>query len=353
MLGYVSSVTRNECTDSVNGILDIVSGWEDLHVVSRMYETTLSALRDASNERMWFNTNIKLAKVYMQIPDYTSVQNTINSLHDSCKLTDGTDDPSKGNFLLEVYGMTIQLCTATKDNALMKEVYPKIMLLNAAVEDPRVMGVIREEGGKMYMSMGSWGEAYNEFYEGFRNYQEAGNARAKECLKYVVLANMLNLSDINPFAAREAKVFQDEREIVAMMDLRMAYESNDLAKFERTLHDRRSRITDDPFVMTYVDPLRRRMRESVLLHLCRPYKKITLQFMAGELNLSAKEVESLLIDLILDHRINAKIDQINGFLLLEGCKETSSKKLDALERWSFALKSLTTHLSDRVTYTMR
>lgn len=26
------------------------------------------------------------------------------------------------------------------------------------------------------------------------------------CLKYVVLANMLALSDINPFAAREAKV---------------------------------------------------------------------------------------------------------------------------------------------------
>lgn len=65
------------------------------------------------------------------------------------------------------------------------------------------------------------------------------------------------------------------------MDLRMAYEGNDLAKFERTLHDKRNRITDDPFVMTYLDPLRRRIRESVLLHLTRPYKKITMTFMAG------------------------------------------------------------------------
>lgn len=31
----------------------------------------------------------------------------------------------------------------------------------------------------MYMSMGNWGQAYNEFYEGFRNYQEAGNPNAK------------------------------------------------------------------------------------------------------------------------------------------------------------------------------
>ena len=74
--------------------------------------------------------------------------------------------------------------------------------------------------------------------------------------------------------------FQEEKEIVAMMDLRMAYEGNDLAKFEHTLHDKRNRITDDPFVMTYLGPLRRRIRESVLLHLCRPYKKITMTFMA-------------------------------------------------------------------------
>ena len=65
-----------------------------------------------------------------------------------------------------------------------------------------------------------------------------------------------------------------------MIDVRMAYEGNDLAKFECTLHDKRNRITDDPFVMTYLGPLRQRIRESVHLHLCRPYTKITMTFMA-------------------------------------------------------------------------
>ena len=55
------------------------------------------------------------------------------------------------------------------------------------------------------------------------------------CTKYVVLASMLSLSDINPFAAREAKVFSDDKEIVAMSDLRMCLEKNDLSKFERTI----------------------------------------------------------------------------------------------------------------------
>lgn len=131
------------------------------------------------------------------------------------------------------------------------------MNLNAAVLDPRIMGVIREEGGKMQMAEGNWEDAYNELYEAFRNYQEAGNSRARDCLKvhtyihagvsyainntkffckkYVVLASMLSLSDINPFAAREAKVFSDDKEIVAMSDLRMCLEKNDLSKFERTI----------------------------------------------------------------------------------------------------------------------
>ena len=44
-------------------------------------------------------------------------------------------------------------------------------------------------------------------------YRCTGNPRAKDALKYVVLANMLALSDINPFAAQEAIAFQEEKEV--------------------------------------------------------------------------------------------------------------------------------------------
>jgi len=45
----------------------------------------------------------------------------------------------------------------------------------------------------------------------------------------------LALTDINPFSAREAKVFAEDKEIVAMSELRDSLESNDLSRFERTL----------------------------------------------------------------------------------------------------------------------
>lgn len=110
---------------------------------------------------------------------------------------------------------------------------------------------------------GLWKEAYTELNEAFRAYQEAGNTRAKTCLKYVVVASMLSLSDINPFAAREAKVFSEDAEIMAMGDLRASLEANDLRRFERTLRNKANRIADEPFIMKYIQPLRRRMHEQV------------------------------------------------------------------------------------------
>eukprot|EP00611_Tribonema_gayanum_P020471 TRINITY_DN3740_c0_g1_i1.p1 TRINITY_DN3740_c0_g1~~TRINITY_DN3740_c0_g1_i1.p1 ORF type:complete len:436 (-),score=200.11 TRINITY_DN3740_c0_g1_i1:653-1960(-) len=337
---------------SINQVLDTVSACTDLKSVGEVYRLTLGALKSGGNERLWFNTKAKLAKAYLQGGDFAAADHTIAELHRTCTGADGADDQSKGTYLLEVYGLIIQLCTATKDTARMREVYPKVMQLNAAVEDPRTMGLIREEGGKMYMATGQWSMAYNEFYEGFRNYQEAGNKRAKDCLKYVVLANMLALSDINPFAAREAKVYQEEKEVAAMMELRMAYETNDLARFEKTLQNKANRILDDNFIMAYVEPLKRRMREQVLLAIVKPYRRINLAFMARELNLPEPAVEGLLVELILDERLSGSIDQLQGFLQVgEDDADNSPKKYEALMGWSDELRKATTALTSRIALT--
>ena len=82
-------------------------------------------------------------------------------------------------------------------------------------------------------------------------------------LKYVVLANMLARSAINPFSAREARAYQEESEIVAMQNLRAAYEANNLSSFERILGTPSNRILADPFIMSFLSPLRRAMHEQV------------------------------------------------------------------------------------------
>merc|ERR1719161_3141720 len=187
------------------------------------------------------------------------LQRAVHTLHKTCQKPDGTDDVSKGSHLLEVYALEIQMCALTKNSVRMKDIYPKTINLTSAIADPRNIAVIRESGGKMYMSEKKWEAAYNEFFEAFKNYQETGNAtRAKIMLKYVVLANMLALSDINPFDSREAKVYQDDPEIGAMASLRTAYEQNDITTIDQLLTN--GRIVADPFIKTHVQDLLQKIR---------------------------------------------------------------------------------------------
>jgi len=51
----------------------------------------------------------------------------------------------------------------------------------------------------------NWKEAQSDFFESFRNYDEAGSLRRIQVLKYLVLTSMLMKSEINPFDSQETK----------------------------------------------------------------------------------------------------------------------------------------------------
>ena len=68
----------------------------------------------------------------------------------------------------------------------MQQLYQKALAIKSAIPHPRIMGIIRECGGKMHMAERQWAEAATDFFEAFKNYDEAGNQRRIQCLKYVI-----------------------------------------------------------------------------------------------------------------------------------------------------------------------
>lgn len=73
----------------------------------------------------------------------------------------------------------------------MNRVYPMTTQLNAVISDPKVMGVIKECGGKMFMSDKKWDLALEELNDCFKFYNESGNSKAKTTLVFVILAAIL------------------------------------------------------------------------------------------------------------------------------------------------------------------
>ncbi|KAL9698889.1 hypothetical protein quinque_002330 [Culex quinquefasciatus] len=111
LLTYIkSAVTRNHSEKSINSILDYISTSKNMKQLQNFYETTLEALKDAKNNRLWFKTNTKLGKLYFDRNDFGKLQKILKQLHQSCQTDDGEDDLKKGK-LLEVYALEIQMYT--------------------------------------------------------------------------------------------------------------------------------------------------------------------------------------------------------------------------------------------------
>jgi COP9 signalosome complex subunit 2 len=277
MLTYIkSAVTRNYSEKCINSILDHVSSSSNTELLQEFYETTLKALEEAKNDRLWFKTNLKLCKLWFDMKEFARMAKMLKVLHKSCQNEDGTDDQKKGTQLLEVYAIEIQMYTEQKNNKKLKQLYQRALTIKSAIPHPRIMGIIRECGGKMHMAERGWTQAHTDFFEAFKNYDEAGNQRRIQCLKYLVLANMLMESQVDPFDAQEAKPYKNDPEILAMTNLVSAYQRKAILEFEKILKTNRKTIMDDPFIRDYIEDLLKNIRTQVLLKVLPPGFRATL-----------------------------------------------------------------------------
>ena len=55
--------------------------------------------------------------------------------------------------------------TELKNSKRLKELYHKALTIKSAIPHPRILGIIRECGGKMHMHERSWPEAATDFFE--------------------------------------------------------------------------------------------------------------------------------------------------------------------------------------------
>ncbi|KAB1213523.1 COP9 signalosome complex subunit 2 [Morella rubra] len=175
----------------------------------------------------------------------------------------------------------------------------------------------------MHMAERHWAEAATDFFEAFKNYDEAGNQRRDSgdacvgILRNALMEIIYALPYVSPLA-----------ECV----------SSSLTAFVQNIDTQSNRrtIMDDPFSRNYVEDLLKNIRTQVLLKLIKPYTRIRIPLKSNvsyslpggwELNVPEQDVEQLLVSLILDNRINRHIDQV--YRLLERWDRSKGTKKDA------------------------
>lgn len=333
MLTYIKdAVTRNMSDKTISTLLDFVAAAQNLDLLLEFYSATLSAAKEVKNERLWFRTNMKLARLWFEKKSYDKVFEIIAETHKTCLQEDGTDDPKKSTQLLDIYSLEIQVHNELSDFQKMTVAYHKALRVKNAIPSPMVNGIIKEAGGKVNAKAGSWNAAFSSFFDAFHSYDEAGHSRRLQCLKYLCVANMMMLSNINPFEGAETRPYVALPEIVPMVKLVTAFQTSNVDDFEKVLGEYRDELVDG-FIAEFVPALYVNVRTQLLLKLIVPYTTVRVEFLAKSLNVSVAEVESMLVSLVLDKKVDGRIDQINKRLLV-GTRDNSARKYDKYNYWA-------------------
>ncbi|KAL8853433.1 MAG: hypothetical protein Q9221_001750 [Calogaya cf. arnoldii] len=342
LLTYVkSAVTRNYSEKSINNMLDFIEkGSENekaYHCMEKFYSLTLESFQSTNNERLWLKTNIKLARLWLDRRQYTELVKKVRDLHKACQREDGTDDPSKSTYAMEVYALEIQMYADTRNNKRLKALYNRALTVRSAVPHPKIMGIIRECGGKMHMSEENWKDAQIDFNVSFRSYDEAGSGQRLQVLKYLVLTTMLMKSEINPFDSQETKAYKNDPRISGMTELVEAYQRDDIQRYESILQNNKDLLAD-PFIAENIDEVTRNMRTKGVLKLIAPYTRFNLAFVAKQLKISVAEVQDIVGFLIVDNKLQAKIDQEKGTVEFESNEDVG--RTQSMQQWTSAIDSL-------------
>ncbi|KAL7784356.1 COP9 signalosome complex subunit 2 [Trichoderma ceciliae] len=342
LLTYVkSAVTRNYSEKSINNMLDYIEKGADesaaVKSMEKFYSLTLQSFQSTNNERLWLKTNIKLAKLLLDRKEYPAVSKKLRELHRACQRSDGSDDPGKGTYSLEIYALEIQMLAETRNNKQLKTLYNRALKVKSAVPHPRIMGIIRECGGKMHMSEENWKEAQSDFFESFRNYDEAGSLQRIQVLKYLLLTTMLMKSNINPFDSQETKPYKTDPRISAMTELVDAYQRDDVHAYEKALRNNQD-ILADPFIAENIDEVTRNMRTKGVLKLIAPYTRMKLSWIANQLKISEPEVQDILSFLIIDGKIKGSVNQQAG--ILEIVSNADISRIQALDNLTTSIHDL-------------
>ncbi|KAJ8960472.1 hypothetical protein NQ318_013756 [Aromia moschata] len=348
LLGYINnSVTKNHGEKSINSILDYTSSSRDIEMLQNFYETTLAALKNAKNDRLWVQDQHEVGQGVSGARGVFEVGQHYQAAQADLQPPLSRDRPAQGSHdtrdksrtqLLEIYALEIQMYTEQKNHKQLKDLYERSLRVRSAIPHPLIMSVIRECGGKMHLRSGDYEKAYTDFFEAFKNYDEAGNPRRINCLKYLILTSMLLKSAINPFDSQEAKPYKNDSEVKAMTDLISAFQNNNMKDFERIFQENKDSLMADQFVHEHIADLLKHIRTKVLLILVKPYNNIKLDFISKELGISEEEVESLLVSCILDGFIDGRIDQVNKILIMR--HGTGDDKYVAMEKLAGQIRTL-------------
>lgn len=337
VFAFATNISESELEAAVKRVLNGAverSDSKDFKGVRLVFERTLKELDRLDYGTLWFDASFLLSDAYERRDQLKDSETVLETCLEKCR-DGGRDDPRKGNTLAQIYARLAKMRIEAEkdDDDFLNYIYSKTKPLKVDVPDARNEAVLKECWGKRFGFRGQWTRAFAELYDAFKNYQNTGqNEAAKRCLRYSIMAHMLRADRTqNPLEQKEALAYKNDLSINRMDKLRNAHRNCDPKRFA----DEMKNLRPDRFMKRYVDIIYNDFRERAIQDMIKSYQRIRIASLASDLCINEDGVIDILVQLILDGRVNGRINEPEGLLDLRKPKDSSEqKKYNGLRDWT-------------------
>lgn len=272
--------------------------------VNRMYDVIVSHLDDScvsgmSGQRLWLKININRLNNILESGDWPECELLIKSINSRLE---EVSELTRNSYGLEVIAAEIAyVMKQGGDISRLSQLYRRSTELNTAITHPRVMGIVRECGATIHFYSKNYDKARVEFYECFKNYDEAGYEAKRKILKYLSLCSLLTENEVNPFESQETQTYALLPEYHNLIELVKCYERQDLYGFlsvVKKMHDTNDELIGDKIFHHSEKQILHNLKVKLLINYLNAYSVIKYDTIIRKLLLSGDtELEDLIISM--------------------------------------------------------
>lgn len=171
-----------------------------------------------------------------------------------------------------------------------------------------------------------WDKACEEFFQSFKNYDEAGSPAKIQILKYLVVASILTNSDINVFDSQELQPYRSDGRISQMMALHDGFYQSDISDFYKKIFLQKTDqdLLKDKFLKQYFDQIVDTVQRKYVAHIIKPFCALDISFLARKTSIGEEECRKLLVNLIVESNeggneslSDARFNKLTGHVVLD------------------------------------
>lgn len=211
----------------------------------------------------------------------------------------------------------------------------------AVYTPPLLQGQLDLESGIIFTEEKDYRTGSSYFSEAFDSFSSIGDLRAIDALKYGLLCKILDgrPQECKASYANAALTLQNIKggeavhgsEIEAMLEIAKAAEAKSLSQLYKVMSERPDDFKKDPVVASNIENLVDSLEEQHLLRIVKPYSAVELQRIADMINLPVKNIEAKLVQMILDQKLKASINQSAGILNIFEAEEENEILTQSIE----------------------